>query len=198
MPRGSRGLAALVPRVRWPRSIWRQNIRPRRPFVMAARYGAFPAAPGAIGADERDEVIPSRHGGEVLHEHSPGHLHAEAVDSDHLVAAALGRLKAEVHRRRITRWRRQARKPLEPLALPDVLLFLRHVCALLLGANGYRDAQSTPAERLRARYTGGTAPVFRIRPTPATRRARKAAVRTPGPAAPGSAPRRSPRRCGCP
>ena len=99
----------------------------------------------AVGPDERDEVVPSQHRGEVLDEHAARHFDAEVLDRDHLVAAALSRLEVERHRRRIARRRRETRQSLEPLALalrlkrvdardvpPDVLLFLLHVRALLL------------------------------------------------------------------
>ena len=100
---------------------------------------------GAVGTDERDEVVPSQHGGEVLHEHAARHFHAQILDRDHLIAAALGGLEVQRHRRGIARRRRETRQALESLALalrlegvhagdvpPDVLLFLLHVRALLL------------------------------------------------------------------
>ena len=125
---------------------------------LAPSWGSLPEESGderrlacAIGADERDEVVPPEHRGEVFHEHATWDLHAKLLHRDHLVAVAFGAfgafggfggLEAEVHRRRIAGRRREAWEALEPLALalkgvhsgeiaPDVLLRL-HVRALAL------------------------------------------------------------------
>src|SRR5262249_51170437 len=42
----------------------------------------------AVRSDESDEVIPPQHARELLDENTPGNLHGEILDRDHLIAAA--------------------------------------------------------------------------------------------------------------
>ena len=66
-----------------------------RRFAIADDGGDERRLARAVRPDERDEVVPSQHGREVLDEHAAGHFHAQVLDRDHLIAAAFSDFELE-------------------------------------------------------------------------------------------------------